>query len=138
MTLIKNILIVIIGLSAGGVISGGVFAFITMIGIIPRLAFRTGMAKSIVYLEDAVMWGGILGNIFSIFSPRFPVGMIGLIVFGFFAGNFIGCLALALAEVLSVIPVFIRRIKLTQGMPLILLAIAIGKALGSFYQLYLR
>lgn len=138
MTLIKNILLIIIGLSAGGIISGGIFAFITMIGIIPRLTFRTGTAKSISYVEDAVMLGGILGNVFSVFSPRVPVGIIGLILFGFFAGNFVGCLALALAEALKVIPVFVRRMKLTKGMPVILFVIAIAKALGSFYQLYIR
>lgn len=138
MTLIKNILLIFIGLSAGGVISGGVFAFITMIGVIPRLTFRTGTAKYISVVEDSIMLGGILGNIVAVFEPGLPIGIIGLLVYGLFSGIFVGCLSMALAEALKVIPVFVRRVKLTQGLPIVILSIAIAKALGAFYQLYMK
>ena len=55
-----------------------------------------------------------------------------------FAGVFVGCLAMALAEVLKVIPIFAMRVKLTCGMPFVVAAIAIGKGVGSFLQLFVN
>lgn len=136
--LIKNIVLVFIGLSAGLTVSGGVFAFITMIGIVTRLASRTNTAKYIRFYEDCIVAGGALGNIIFIFQWKLPIGIIGLIIFGLCSGIFVGCLAIALAEVLKAIPVFIKRINLTQGLPYIVLSIALGKGLGAFYQLFIK
>ncbi|MCX4318109.1 MAG: stage V sporulation protein AB, partial [Lachnospiraceae bacterium] len=70
-------------------------------------------------------------------------------VFGVCAGMFVGCLAMALAEVLQVIPVFAKRIRLrtgkptgkpkgmSPGIPVIVLAIALGKMAGSLFQMFL-
>lgn len=126
-----------IGLSAGVVVAGGVFAFITMLGLVTRLASRTNTAKHILLYEDSVTLGGTLGNILLIFSIRIPIGEIGLIVFGIFSGVFVGCLAIALAEIINTMPIFSKRIGLKRGMPFIVLCLAIGKAVGSFIQLYL-
>ena len=51
--------------------------------------------------------------------------------FGFFAGIFVGCLALAIAEMLNTIPVFTRRIGFRHGLGIVVLCIALGKAVGS-------
>lgn len=134
--LIKNIILLVIGLAGGFTIAGGVFAFITMIGIIPRLASRTGTAKYMLLFENAIIAGGILGNLIYIFEWHVPISIVGIIVFGFFTGIFTGCLAMALAEVLNVIPIFVNRVRLTQGISFVVLAIALGKGLGAFYQLY--
>ena len=40
-----HIVVVLAGLIAGAVISGGIFAFIVVIGVIPRLIQRTKTAK---------------------------------------------------------------------------------------------
>lgn len=136
--LIKNIILVIIGLTSGVAVAGGVFAFITMIGIIPRMASRTDTAKHMMLYEDAVTLGGSLANAAFIFQWKLPVGVIGMIIFALSSGIFIGCLAVALAEVLDVVPVFAKRINLTQGMPVIVLSLALGKCLGSLYQLFFK
>lgn len=136
--LIKNAILALIGLSGGIVIAGGIFAFVTIIGIIPRLASRTGTAKYILLYEDCIMVGGILGNLISIFEFGVPVGLVGLVLFGLFAGTFVGCLAMALAETINVFPIMTGRIKLVYGMPFLVLAVAIGKGLGSFYQMVIR
>ena len=52
-------------------------------------------------------------------------------VFGIFSGVFVGCWALALAEVLNVFPIFLRRINVTKGIGFVILGIAIGKVLGA-------
>jgi stage V sporulation protein AB len=80
--------------------------------------------------------GGTIGNVIIVYSIRVPIGITGIFVYGFFCGVFVGCLAMALAEVAKVVPVFAKRIKLVVGMPFIVLGIALGKCIGAFYQLY--
>lgn len=135
MTVIKEIILGVIGISGGLVVAGGVFAFITMLQVIPRLSARTGTANKIMLYESSVILGGVLANIIWVFEWKIPLGVIGLFAFGFFSGVFVGCLAVALAEVLDVIPVFSRRIGLKYGVPVIVLFMALGKACGAFYQL---
>ena len=53
------------------------------------------------------------------------------ILFGVFAGIFVGCWAMALAEILNVFPIFVRRVKLVKCIPYIILSIAIGKGIGA-------
>ena len=49
-----------------------------------------------------------------------------------FAGMFVGCIAIAIAEMLNTIPIFLRRISLGKGAGILILSIALGKVLGSF------
>lgn len=134
--MIRYCLLVISGFAGGMVVAAGVFAFITLLGVINRLASKTSTAKHIVIYENMVILGGILGNTWIVYQWDIPFGMVGLILFGLFSGMFIGCQAMALAEVLDVIPVFAKRVKIKYGMPYIVASIAIGKAVGAFFQLY--
>ena len=59
-------------------------------------------------------------------------------VFGIFAGVFIGSLAMSLAENLKVIPIAYDRMKLKTGLQSVVVAIALGKGLAAFYQLFIR
>lgn len=42
----RQLLLLFIGLSAGGVIAAGIFAFLAMIGVLPRLVGVTGTKKT--------------------------------------------------------------------------------------------
>lgn len=137
LTLIKMIILGFIGLSSGVAISGAVFAFITMIGLVTRLASRTNTAKHINLYEDCFTLGGTIGNIVYIFQLSVPIHLFGVGLYGMFSGIFVGCLSIALAEVLDTIPIFSRRVNLKKGIPYIVLALALGKGVGSFIQLYL-
>ncbi len=136
--LIKIIVLIIIGIASGAVVAGGLFAFITTIGVVNRLAAQSDSANKISFYEDLVVLGATFGNIIMIFEPSIPFGMIGLIIFGLFSGCYVGCTAVALAEVTKVFPVFCKRIKLRGGTSFLLLCMAIGKALGSLYQMYFK
>lgn len=133
----KYVLLIFIGITAGFVVSAGVYAFITLIGVLTRLAVRTNTANRILLYEDIVVLGAAFGNTILLFEIKIPFGVIGLIIFGLFSGSFIGCLAVALEEVLQVFPVLTNRIKLTMGIPIIVLSLAIGKGIGAFYQLFI-
>lgn len=136
--LIKSIVLVFIGVTAGAVVAGGIFAFITMVGVLTRLAIRTNTANKILLYEDIVVLGAGIGNIVMIFEISIPLGTIGLIFFGLFSGSFVGCLAVSLEEVIQVFPVIMHRMKLKIGMPIIVLCLAIGKGVGAFYQLFMN
>lgn len=136
--LIKWLFLFLIGLSGGVGVAAGLYAFIAMLQIIQRLSSKTGTANKINFYEDCVMVGGILGNVVSVFKFPIPLGPIFLCFFGFFSGIFVGCLAIALAEIIDVIPAISRRIGLKVGVPYLVICIGLGKGLASFYQLVIN
>ena len=119
-----------IGFSAGMVVAGGIFAFIAVIGIVPRLAQRTQTGKWIWLYEDCITVGGVLGTTAMFVPYRFWIGPVGVGIFGLAIGIFVGGLAVSLAEVLNVIPIFMRRSRLLSGIPAVVLAMALGKMAG--------
>lgn len=147
--LIKYILLIAFGLCAGFFVAGGVFTVLISVGLVPRFAGKSHTADKIFLYEEMVVFGVIIGIIFSIFHEGLPVGewivergiisastwkIIGAVIlsfFGFFAGIFEGCLALAIAEMLDSIPIFARRISFRKGLGIVILTMAIGKLAGS-------
>ena len=126
----------LLGLCSGFTVAAGVFAFITMIGIIPRLAARTGTARHIYKYECAVIWGGTLGNIWALFQFRVPLSVIFVCLYGLFSGIFVGCLAMALAEMLRAFPIMVNRVQLKEGFPLVVTAVALGKMTGTLFEFF--
>ena len=131
MNIFYTIILIILGLASGGVVAGGIFAFISAIGIVPRMAKRTVTQKYIPLYEDAITLGGIFGTTTLFIRYHLPIGNICAAIFAFANGIFVGCLALALAEVLNVIPIFLRRSRIIRGIPIFICSIAFGKILGS-------
>lgn len=87
--------------------------------------------------ETVILFGAVFGNLISIFEFSLPLGLFAEIIFGSFAGIFVGCLAIALAEILHVIPVLLRRMSIAKGLGLIVTAIALGKTAGSLLQFFM-
>lgn len=144
----KQVLLGVVGLAGGFSVSGGVFTTLIAVGLIPRFAGKTHTAKHIFLYEEMVVCGTILGGLISVFFPfldvvgfagRIPllegvypyVGTLLLVIYGLFAGIFVGCLALAIAEMLDSIPIFTRRTKFRHGIGIAILCMAIGKTVGS-------
>ena len=65
-------------------VAAGVFAFITLIGVVTRLAARTKTVKHIMLYEDMVVLGRTLGNILTIVDWKISVGAWLLCMFGIF------------------------------------------------------
>ena len=145
---LKLILLGIAGGSFGMLVSAGVLTVLVSVGLIPRFAQKTKTADKIVFYENAVILGTVIGGILTLFSSflRFPegagwFGLVLLIVYGLFGGMFEGCVALAIAEMLDSIPIFSRRVGFHRGISVFVAAVALGKAAGSlfyfFYEIYL-
>lgn len=133
---IQNIILALIGFAGGFSVAGGLFAFISILGIIPRIADCLGVASHIYQVETVIAIGGLTGCLISLFQIHLGIGVAGLVIIGLFSGIFVGALAMALAETLKVIPVLCQRADIRQGISIIVTALAVGKMLGSFYQLY--
>ena len=127
-----QIILAVIGLSSGLVVAGGLFSFISGLGVISDFADRTHTGEHILLYETSVALGGILGNIFFIYHIAIPHGEWMVPVFGLFGGIFVGCWAMALAGILNVFPIFIRRVRLVRGIQYLILGMAIGKGIGAF------
>lgn len=141
----------IVGLSFGLLASAGVFTVLVSVGLIPRFAGKTHTSKKVFLFEEMVVLGTISGGIISVFEPYvivgkwisdsgfFSVGVLNgvgnllLACYGLFAGMFVGCLALAIAEMLDSIPIFTRRIGFRHGLGIVILSVALGKMCGSLF-----
>lgn len=147
---LKYLLLIICGASFGLLAAAGVFTVLVAVGLIPRFAGKTHTAKQVLLYEEMVIAGTMVGGFASVFerychigdwllqqglSHRFLqiAGNTFIVIFGIFAGIFIGCLALAIAEMLDSIPIFARRMGFRHGLGVAILAMAAGKLVGSLF-----
>ena len=131
MEILKTVFLIFFGFSSGVVISGAVFAFIAMIGVVPRLAQKTRKTDKVKLFEEAIIWGGIFGTSTMIFDYYLPIGALAVIIISFCIGIFYGMLAVSLAETLDVVPILMRRGRLKKGLKYLIFSIAFGKLFGS-------
>jgi stage V sporulation protein AB len=129
--LARSLFAIFLGFSTGAVVAAAVFAFITVIGIVPHLAQKTNTKRFSRIYESAIAVGGILGTLAATFHMRIPGGAFIAVMLALCTGIFYGALAMSLAEVLDVMPILSRRGRVQRGMALFVIAIALGKLVGS-------
>jgi len=147
--MVRTFFLILTGASYGLLAAAGVFTVLAAVGLVPRFAGKTHTAGYVVLYEEMVIFGTLAGCVLSVFSrycqfgawwqQRFPgqisllygIGTFAQAVFGLFSGMFIGCLALAIAEMLDSIPILSRRISFRHGLGLAVLSMAVGKLCGS-------
>ena len=56
-----------------------------------------------------------------------------MILYGISTGVFVGCISVALAEILHTFPILFRRFNLNKGLKLVIFSMAIGKVVGCIY-----
>lgn len=135
--LIEHLGLGALGLICGMAVAGGTFALIVGISVVPRVVFMSKTAKEVMFYENMIMLGGILGNIITVFTDiPIPLGSFGLILFGLGCGIQVGCLVMALAEIMNVFPIIFRRISLKIGMSYVITAMALGKVIGGLWYFY--
>lgn len=147
---LKIFLLILFGGSFGLLASAGVFTVLVAVGLIPRFADKSHTAGKIILYEEMVVLGTVAGGLVSVFERycHFGERLISagvsqtavqnagtafVAVFGIFAGMFIGCLALAIAEMLDSIPIFSRRAGFRHGLGIAVCAMAAGKLCGSLW-----
>ncbi len=105
-------------------------AVLTVLDVIPRVAHATRTRRRMRLYELCVLVGALVGSLTDILPPtqvpRAAIALVGLVM-----GTFTGMFTAALAEVLNVIPVFGRRFDMKRSITLLILALAVGKTVGS-------
>ncbi len=134
---IKIIFVIGVGLACGFAVGAGFVAFITVLGIIPRLMQLTKSMKKILFYEWAVTLGVLVGTVFGLQKIYLELPMFFVMIIGLFHGVFVGMLAAALYEAINVLPLIFKRIHLDDRLLYLLAALVLGKILGSlFHWLY--
>lgn len=131
MSALQYAMLIVFGLGSGLVIAGSTAAFIVMIGVVPRIADKTGTRKQLILYETILGLGGIIGSMLTFWEPSLKAPIFFAILIWGLAGMFTGCLAASLAEVLKVIPIFTRRAKVGNALFWFVIALAGGKCCGT-------
>lgn len=130
---ISIIFILILGLASGLAVGSGFVAFLTVLGVIPRLTQLTKTMQLISWYEWAVVLGALMGTIGSLRDPILFFSRYVAIPLGLAGGIFIGMLAAALTEVLNVLPILAKRVRVDDKLEMLLMAIVLGKVFGSLF-----
>ena len=139
--MIYHVLAAVVAFLAGVGVSAGTFAFILVIGVVPRIMGRMEI-KDVVLIENVIVLGVVLGNISStfeviVYNSNFQYmdvfGHAVMILYGISTGVFVGCISVALAEILHTFPILFRRFNLNKGLKLVIFSMAIGKVVGCIY-----
>lgn len=136
---LKSLFLILVGLCAGTGIAAGTFAFLFVIRVIPRMIQKAKLEHKVIYIENVVFRGIMFGTLLSLFSwkKKWLFTLLGrsvLTLMGLSSGIFIGCFAVALAEILDTFPIFFRRLHIKDDFGTVLIFVmAAGKMLGSLF-----
>ena len=132
--ILKGIALSCIGLAGGLAVGSGFVAFITVLDIIPRLAQMSKTEEKIHTYETALIAGALVSPWTDFFGWNGPFSGLLLAFLGLFAGCFVGPLAALLTEVLNVLPMLAKRLRIQHAILHLLMAMAFGKVAGSLIQ----
>lgn len=132
--LLANLFVAVLGLAGGLAVGGGLVAILIVFDLIPRLAQLANAFRLSVWFETAIIGGALYWTFadFMDWSLRLP-GAFVLPGAGVLDGMFVGMLAAALTEVMNVLPIFAKRVKLSRFIVSFLMAMVLGKTLGSLF-----
>ncbi|MGI6128058.1 MAG: stage V sporulation protein AB [Planifilum sp.] len=132
--ILKGIALIFIGLAGGLAVGSGFVAFITVLDIIPRLAQMSKTEEKICTYENALIIGALVSTWIDFFDWNGHFSGWLLAFLGLFAGCFVGLLAASLTEVLNVLPILAKRLRIQHAILHLLMAMAFGKVAGSLLQ----
>lgn len=126
--------VIFIGLAGGLSVGAGYVAFLTVLGIIPRLTQLTKTMKMIHKYEWAIVIGAVVGANAILQEPHFHFTPFILTIIGLAGGIFVGMMTAALTEVLNVWPILAKRLGIDDKIVILMMALALGKVFGSLFQ----
>jgi stage V sporulation protein AB len=134
MMILSNALEIFIGVASGIAVGCGFVAFLTVLGVIPRLVKLSKTNHFLRWFEGAVILGSLFGTYLSFSEITLNLPTVLIVIWGAFHGIFIGMLAAALTEVLNVFPLVAKRIGLERHIIWLFMALVFGKIFGSLFQ----
>lgn len=132
--MLDKIVMILIGIGGGLLEGAGVASFLAVLDIVPRLTQLTNSYKYVSFYQNILIISSVSVTLGLFFNIKLYLSKFLLIPIGLFFGMYIGLLAGALAEILNVIPVLERRLKLKKNIYYPMIAISLGKVIGSLIQ----
>ncbi|MBD2869598.1 stage V sporulation protein AB [Paenibacillus sp. IB182493] len=129
-----NLFVAVLGLAGGLAVGSGLVALLIVLDLIPRLAQIGNAYRLSVWFETAVICGSLYWTFadFMDWTFKLPSGLL-LGGAGLIDGMFVGMLAAALTEVMNVLPILAKRMNLSDYMVALVMAMVLGKTLGSLF-----
>lgn len=134
---LQALLLCIIGLAGGFAVGSAFVALLIVLDLIPRLVQITRAYRRAAVFESAILLGSIYWSCADFFNWSFSLPEPLLLVPSVFEGLFVGMFAAALTEVLNVLPILSKRLKLKPYLFSLLIAMALGKVAGSLAEWFL-
>ncbi|CAM3967455.1 stage V sporulation protein AB [Paenibacillus alkaliterrae] len=131
---LSNVFVALLGLAGGIAVGSGLVALLIVLDLIPRLAQIAYAYRMSAWFETAIICGSLYWTFadFLDWKLALPSGFI-LSGAGLIDGMFVGMLAAALTEVMNVLPILAKRMNLSNYMVALVMAMVIGKTLGSLF-----
>ncbi len=120
-----------VGFCEGLLTGGSVIALVVILEVIPRICEFSGTEKYTWIYDDFTVLGAVWGSLSAYISIKFNFGIIPVIVWGLFSGTFVGIVAVALADVLDVIPVVLKRLRIENYVTVFVITMLLGRMLGA-------
>ncbi|OYD09981.1 stage V sporulation protein AB [Paludifilum halophilum] len=124
----------VVGLAGGLAVGSGFVAFLTVLDVIPRLTVMSRAQKVVPLYEYALIFGALISTWVDFRGWSASLIPISAVPVGALAGCFVGLLAAALTEVINVLPILAKRMGLKSRIMYLLMAMVIGKVVGSLFQ----
>lgn len=128
---LRGALLAVVGLAGGFAVGSAFTALLIVLDLVPRLVQLTRAHRRSGVFESALLAGALYWCCADFFDWVLPMAPPVLLVPAVFQGVFVGMLAAALTEVLNVIPILTKRLKLQPFLFALLLAMVLGKVAGS-------
>lgn len=126
-----GLLLAIVGLAGGFTVGSAFVALLIVLDLIPRLVQLTRAHRRSAWFESGILFGAVYWSSADLFDWGMKLPMVTLLVPSVFQGLFVGMFAAALTEVLNVLPILAKRLKLKPYLFPLLLALVLGKMTGS-------
>lgn len=131
---LMQLFVMLLGLSGGLAVGSGLVAFLIILDLIPRLAQLAYAYRLSFWFESAVICGSMYWTFadfmdWNLFLPK----AVFLTIAGLMTGIFVGMLAGALTEVMNVLPILAKRMNLSDYLVGLVMAMVLGKTLGSLF-----
>ncbi|SFX02741.1 stage V sporulation protein AB [Thermoactinomyces sp. DSM 45891] len=131
---LDSLILVFFGLAGGFAVGSGFVAFIAVLDIVPRLTHLTRSKSSIHWYEGAIITGTLVFTWLDLRNMTLGIPMWIILPLGVFMGIFVGMLAAALTEALNVFPILVKRMGMKESLLMFLMAMSLGKVIGSLLQ----
>ncbi|QHT60483.1 stage V sporulation protein AB [Paenibacillus lycopersici] len=126
--------VALLGFAGGLGVGSALAALLIVLDIIPRLAQLTFAYRKSIWFETAVVSGAVFWSIADFLEWRLWLPKIAaMLVIGTFDGIFVGMLGAALTEVMNVLPILAKRVRLSRYLVSLVYAMVLGKVTGSLF-----